>query len=175
MKKNFYIVLALSIVAISCKKNAKADVYIDQSAIKDTTASNARNVQAAQNINEPVATNGAISQVQTTAPAGANPEHGQPGHRCDIPVGAPLNSPPGKINQQQQQITQQVQPVVTPQNTQKIETAPGMNPPHGEPGHRCDIAVGAPLNSPPASTPSVTPSNSQTLPVTVAAPQNAGG
>ncbi len=29
-------------------------------------------------------------------------------------------------------------------------TAPGMNPPHGQPGHRCDIAVGAPLNSPPA-------------------------
>ncbi len=24
-------------------------------------------------------------------------------------------------------------------------TAPGMNPPHGQPGHRCDIAVGAPL------------------------------
>jgi len=28
---------------------------------------------------------------------------------------------------------------------------PGMNPPHGEPGHRCDIAVGAPLNSKPAT------------------------
>jgi hypothetical protein len=23
-----------------------------------------------------------------------NPAHGQPSHRCDIPVGAPLNSPP---------------------------------------------------------------------------------
>ena len=30
----------------------------------------------------------------TTAVAvGMNPEHGQKGHRCDIPVGAPLNSP----------------------------------------------------------------------------------
>ena len=27
-------------------------------------------------------------------------------------------------------------------------TAPGMNPPHGQPNHRCDIPVGAPLNSP---------------------------
>ncbi|HEU4790788.1 MAG TPA: hypothetical protein VFS71_13970, partial [Flavobacterium sp.] len=31
--------------------------------------------------------------VQTTAPVkvgkGMNPSHGQPGHRCDIPVGAP--------------------------------------------------------------------------------------
>ncbi|MBK6446411.1 MAG: hypothetical protein IPF81_14280 [Bacteroidetes bacterium] len=24
-------------------------------------------------------------------------------------------------------------------------TAPGMNPPHGQPGHDCAIAVGAPL------------------------------
>ncbi len=28
-------------------------------------------------------------------------------------------------------------------------TAPGMNPPHGQPGHRCDIPVGSPLNSKP--------------------------
>ena len=28
-------------------------------------------------------------------------------------------------------------------------TAEGMNPPHGQPGHRCDIAVGAPLDSKP--------------------------
>jgi len=26
-----------------------------------------------------------------------------------------------------------------------------MNPPHGQPGHRCEIAVGAPLNSQPAT------------------------
>ena len=31
----------------------------------------------------------------------------------------------------------------------RIVTAPGMNPPHGQPGHRCDIAVGAPLASAP--------------------------
>ena len=29
------------------------------------------------------------------------------------------------------------------------QNASGMNPPHGQPGHRCDIAVGAPLNSKP--------------------------
>src|SRR6188474_1027285 len=38
--------------------------------------------------------------------------------------------------------SQQVPPV-------QPKTAEGMNPPHGQPGHRCDIAVGAPLNSPP--------------------------
>ena len=85
--------------------------------------------------------------VQPTAP-GMNPPHGQPNHRCDIAVGAPLNSKPVPA---QTQTTTAAQPQVTTKeipNTQK--TLPGMNPPHGEPGHRCDIAVGAPLNSKPA-------------------------
>ncbi|MFZ1369798.1 MAG: hypothetical protein WAR78_05425 [Ferruginibacter sp.] len=88
----------------------------------------------------------------TTAP-GMNPPHGQPGHRCDINVGAPLDSKPAPVNVQQQPaaVNAQPNPVSISQvpNTQK--TAPGMNPPHGEPGHRCDIAVGAPLNSKPAA------------------------
>lgn len=80
----------------------------------------------------------------TTAP-GMNPPHGQPGHRCDIAVGAPLNSPPGKAV-----TAPATQPVVTSTTTTPpVKTAPGMNPPHGQPGHRCDIAVGAPLNSAP--------------------------
>jgi hypothetical protein len=99
---------------------------------------------------------------QTTNNAGINPAHGQPGHRCDIPVGAPLNSPPGKTPaapaaQQQknppvatQQGTNPVQPAPSTTTTQTTtQTAPGMNPPHGQPGHRCDIAVGAPLSSAP--------------------------
>lgn len=88
---------------------------------------------------------------QATAP-GMNPPHGQPGHRCDIPVGAPLNSKPaapatttGTTVSGQPQVTMTEVP-------NKVKTAPGMNPPHGEPGHRCDIAVGAPLNSKPAAT-----------------------
>ncbi|MFM7586706.1 MAG: hypothetical protein ACKO6M_06790 [Bacteroidota bacterium] len=47
--------------------------------------------------------------------------------------------------------------------------APKINPPHGEPGHRCDVAVGAPLDgSAPApkvvSTPTVTQSPVQLTP-----------
>lgn len=73
---------------------------------------------------------------------GMNPPHGQPNHRCDIPVGAPLSSPPAN--------PVATQPVAnTTASTSK--TAPGMNPPHGEPGHRCDISVGAPLSSAPAT------------------------
>ena len=87
-----------------------------------------------------------------------NPAHGQPGHRCDISVGAPLDSKPVQINTQQPTtITTTPQPVAQ-------ATAPGMNPPHGQPNHRCDIAVGAPLNSP--VTQAATPAQTTVPPVT---------
>ena len=104
--------------------------------------------------------NNVVQTIQQTAnmqpPAGVklNPAHGQPGHRCDISVGAPLDSKPAPNNAAQPSVVTTQQPaqnntVVTQMPAQK--TAPGMNPPHGEPGHRCDIAVGAPLNSKPAA------------------------
>ena len=100
---------------------------------------------------------------QTTAKAGGalNPEHGKPGHRCDISVGSPLSSPVAANPQQQQQpkaITNnspaqpqmQMGPQITP-----IQPAPSalpsaakgrVNPAHGAPGHDCAKPVGAPLN-----------------------------
>ena len=74
-------------------------------------------------------------QPVATAP-GMNPPHGEPGHKCEIAVGAPLNSAPASP-------TAPV-PSITPQ-PQAGTTAPGMNPPHGEPGHDCAIPVGSPL------------------------------
>lgn len=99
------------------------------------------------------------AQGTTNAPNPAsialNPEHGQPGHRCDIAVGAPLNSPaaqpapvPAPVKQ-----TMPQQPVQTPAPSLNTTTPSkgvlngAVNPAHGQPGHRCDIAVGAPLNS----------------------------
>ncbi len=90
----------------------------------------------------PVVTQQPTATATTTTAPGMNPPHGQPGHRCDIYVGAPLNSKPNP------QATAAQQPVVTQQPVTPV-TAPGMNPPHGQPNHRCDIAVGAPLNSAP--------------------------
>ncbi|MFM6925265.1 MAG: hypothetical protein ACKOU7_07155 [Ferruginibacter sp.] len=102
------------------------------------------------------------TQVQPTAP-GMNPPHGQPGHRCDIAVGAPLNSKPATPAA----TTANAQPQVTMTEVPtKVKTLPGMNPPHGEPGHRCDIAVGAPLNSKPAATTVTT----ATTPASIAPP-----
>lgn len=92
-----------------------------------------------------------------------NPPHGQPNHRCDIAVGAPLNSPVGmkpstQAKTQIQPLMQikpqpQAQPVNTVPQVSPIQTTAGLNPPHGQPNHRCDIAVGAPLNSLPAKKP----------------------
>jgi hypothetical protein len=89
---------------------------------------------------------------QTQTAPGMNPPHGQPNHRCGIPVGAPLNSSPG--NAPSIQATPQL--VNTTPQADQTQTAPGMNPPHGQPNHRCGIPVGAPLNSsPPGNAPSI--------------------
>ncbi|WP_133575905.1 hypothetical protein [Pedobacter metabolipauper] len=73
-----------------------------------------------------------------------NPAHGQPYHDCTIAVGAPLASVQGTPVQ-----TSAPVPAVTasPVQAQPASAAPGvkLNPAHGEPGHSCKIAVGAPL------------------------------
>ncbi len=81
-----------------------------------------------------------------------NPAHGQPGHRCDIYVGQPIDAKPVPALTKGAATT--TAPTPAPQTVsvgtpQPVKTLPGMNPPHGEPGHRCDITVGQPLNSKP--------------------------
>lgn len=84
-----------------------------------------------------------------------NPQHGQPGHRCDIAVGAPLNGPATSIQPNVSSIPPAASSPTTPNtNVQKVvpqasTSTAALNPKHGETGHRCDIAVGAPLNSKP--------------------------
>jgi hypothetical protein len=92
-----------------------------------------------------------------------NPAHGLAGHRCDLPVGAPLSA--SATTQSPQSLpanpaaTQGIsvaQPVQA-QSTQQASAAPAglkINPAHGQPGHRCDIAVGASLSTPVATQPS---------------------
>jgi hypothetical protein len=97
----------------------------------------------------------AQSNQQVVTKPGMNPPHGQAGHRCDIQVGAPLNSKPaapavqpGKATSQQITVpnpAQKATPLMLDPNNNPAVTAPGMNPPHGQEGHDCAIAVGAPL------------------------------
>lgn len=92
------------------------------------------------------------SQQGSTA-VGKNPPHGQPGHRCDIEVGEPLNSKPfvspvsGTTVTPSPVITAPTNNAAPPSSTPAVQVAtpPGMNPPHGQPGHDCSVAVGAPL------------------------------
>lgn len=138
-----------SLLFISCKKELEpqestpASELIKLGLVKDTTKVNS----AVQN--PPANPNTVLS-----ANEGINPAHGQPGHRCDIAVGAPLNSAPakGQTTTAQPVQTVQVNPnqqkVVTTTTAAPVKVAKGMNPSHGQPGHRCDIPVGSPLNSP---------------------------
>ncbi|RZJ63638.1 MAG: hypothetical protein EOO45_20720 [Flavobacterium sp.] len=137
--------LLFSTVLVSCNKETKSEPStvgvvpptsnpafqnLDGAPQPAVTATNA----------DPAASSAAPS---TTAP-GMNPPHGQPGHRCEIAVGAPLNSQPAaKPAQAPVQAPQMAPAAVQPQAP--VATAPGMNPPHGQPGHTCSVAVGAPL------------------------------
>lgn len=73
-----------------------------------------------------------------------NPKHGEPGHKCDIAIGAPLDSKPVQTT-----VVSKPAPAVNAAVGNKtVEAKDGikLNPKHGEIGHRCDIAVGAPLS-----------------------------
>lgn len=85
-------------------------------------------------------------QVNTAAPR-LNPAHGQPGHRCDINVGAPLPIA-GAVVQPTPTPTVTAPPVNNPTPSLNLPNGSAgikINPAHGQPGHRCDIAVGAPI------------------------------
>ena len=163
---NKYFVLIAAVVLgtmISCspaqKESKSAAVQqqnqVPQTMLKaDTSAvisSVPATVPAAATLNEP-----AVANTATTAPE-LNPPHGQPFHRCDIPVGSPLNAAaPAKtapaINRTGMSPTlENAARLNNPQAnnptapTVATGTAPKLNPPHGQPFHRCDIAVGSPL------------------------------
>jgi len=168
-----------SLLFVSCKKELEPQESTATSELvrlglaKDTTKTAAPVVQNATTANP----NTVLNDTK-----GINPAHGQPGHRCDIAVGAPLNSAPqqqGQVTAQAGQTVKMSQPqVVTTTTTAPVKTAKGMNPPHGQPGHRCDIPVGAPLNSAPAKTTTTTASNTAqsgtvTQNFTVTPPSNA--
>ncbi|WP_228437464.1 hypothetical protein [Chryseobacterium sp. 7] len=179
MKNTFIGLIAVSLLAASCKKDERA-TYLKEEAnagqpnvALNTTSKTALMDQAGiQSSPNPAP--------MATAP-GMNPPHGQPGHRCDIPVGQPLNSQPAAATPGAQNVnvngnnTIQIDPnAVSPgkitldNNGKQVKTAPGMNPPHGQPGHRCDIQVGQPLNSKPV--PAAQPAQNVVQPTPAPAP-----
>jgi hypothetical protein len=159
MKSFLSLLFVSSILLISCKKetepqnsNATSNVVPFTEVAKQMRNETAITTQTGQNPN--IANQNQAVSAPVPVAKGMNPAHGQPLHRCDIPVGAPLNSPVSKPK------STPVTPQITAQQSQSVVTAPantaatpvvttptpeGMNPPHGQTNHRCDIAVGAPL------------------------------
>ncbi|OSZ77774.1 hypothetical protein CAP36_15545 [Chitinophagaceae bacterium IBVUCB2] len=198
---NFFAAIATSIVIISCGSSDKETQATQPTVVEGNTPSTTSTATPATNsstIAAPVIpTNSATTPTQAanTTSSALNPEHGKPGHRCDIAVGAPLNSKPTTPTVATPTIstpTSVSQPVVT-QNSPVVnsskpvtatKSAAGINPAHGQPGHRCDIAVGASLDSKPiqasiqqpatTSTPALpyTPVNIQPAATTVAKGMN---
>lgn len=180
MKKTFTILAIAAVLFTSCKKEETTDAAPEAEAVADgtvatpetataTPAAEATAVATGTDGNSVMYNPNAAGTATATSvtpraaapvatPKGMNPPHGQPGHRCDISVGAPLNSPakstatniqptvtqattvtPAMMNQTNNAPPQTVSPIVN------APTAPGMNPPHGQEGHVCGVEVGAPL------------------------------
>ncbi len=143
MKQLLSLLCLLSLLACNTKKPETTNTYAP-------TPTGLQGIQASAT----AAPANATAQTQSNSDTALNPPHGQPGHRCDIAVGAPLNSPPtslpAKSPASQQVVTPSV-PTPTPEPTPAPVTAGNkkLNPKHGEPGHRCEIPVGAPLDSKP--------------------------
>ncbi|KNB62353.1 hypothetical protein [Chryseobacterium sp. Hurlbut01] len=180
MKNIFLGIITAGILVISCKKDEKP-TYIKDEAGAQQTVPTVNNTPQPSLLNQAgIPTASPNSPSVATAP-GMNPPHGQPGHQCDIPVGQPLSNSPANQPTATKNVTVngnnpiQIDPnsvspgkIMIDQNGKQVKTAPGMNPPHGQPGHRCDIPVGQPLNSKPA--PQATAQNIQPQAVSQSAP-----
>ncbi|MFV5700051.1 hypothetical protein ACM55H_16950 [Flavobacterium sp. ZT3R17] len=157
MKSFLSLLFVSSLLLISCKKEIEPQNSTTPANIvpftevgkqmRDQASMSSQGQQNAAMVNQNQA-----SATPVPVAKGMNPAHGQPLHRCDIPVGAPLNSPVASAK------NTTVTPQITSPQNQSVSTSPaatttivttptpeGMNPPHGQTNHRCDIAVGAPL------------------------------
>ena len=157
MKKRVFLSLLISsLFLISCKKEEEVKITEEtQQTAQPVSGEQWLKQRIGYQQTQPAQTQQMQQTNQSETPVGINPPHGQPGHRCEIPVGAPLNSQP---TTNQPQVTPQTAPQVVNQKPaeqpqMKINTNMGsttasgakINPPHGQEGHRCDVAVGAPL------------------------------
>ncbi|HEU0136024.1 MAG TPA: hypothetical protein VFQ50_01900 [Flavobacterium sp.] len=171
IKSYFTLLLASSFVMVSCKKELEpqeSSATTETAEVQSPAAPVQQSTEPQMQMQAPQTVTQNPNMPQQAAPQpvakGMNPAHGQPGHRCEIPVGAPLNSAPAAGKASTPQIipnaaNAKITPAqvnsngtVTPANSGApailnpgTATAAGMNPAHGQPGHRCDIAVGQPL------------------------------
>ena len=101
MKTRFTMAVIAAATLIACQ-NTPQEIAVPDDALANTEMAEAQREKT--NEGNPFEQGGALgTALPTTAPAGAtlNPPHGQPGHRCDIAVGAPLPNDSNVIAQAQ--------------------------------------------------------------------------
>jgi hypothetical protein len=166
-----YLYLPLSLIAFTftgCDQENDLKLQKGTTTSQSIKESNSNNSMLQNLPNNNIPTNPVFSENQTTNSTSSsnvklNPEHGQPGHRCEIPVGSPLNSDPIPTNNvSNNNIDINSTKTSAPVNLSKIDNS-ALNPEHGKPGHRCDIAVGAPLNSSPNTQKSIPTTNNEAI------------
>jgi hypothetical protein len=134
--KSFLIPMIVALpLFISCKDKETAEENIPTT-VQEATLEQKK--QALENV-APTSTSTSASM----ATGAINPAHGQPGHDCAVPVGAPLNG--GGTSSQSKPIQTINANGNTSSPVKPISGSGAINPPHGQPGHRCDIQVGDPL------------------------------
>ena len=175
MTRNLLLIVSCGTIFFACNSSSEknesvtADEQVPVQTVVDSTSIQAP-ADAAPGATVPMTMTPPTSPQTTpqgnSTATGMNPAHGEPGHRCDIAVGAPLNSPPGNTQAPANAPTIMTAPDaanpppspgpavnnmppsapvnVNPAGSQAA-TAAGMNPPHGQPGHDCSIPVGSPL------------------------------
>lgn len=147
MQKVFYGFLTAMVFVACNKKEEKEEVSqaASPSAIEASTASGAASA--------PLTYTTSPAQQAPAAGVKLNPPHGEPGHICEIAVGAPLPAN-GVVPAPAEAAPARplpVDPGATSVINQPLNTVvntgpkPKFNPPHGQPWHTCDLEVGAPL------------------------------
>lgn len=169
-----YLYLPLSLIAFSftaCEQENELKLQkgtVANQSLKESSNSNSilQNLPSNDIPIQPIFSENQTANSSSNSSVQLNPEHGQPGHICEIPVGSPLNSEPTSTNNVSQN-TIEINPsnknaTSTPINLTKMGNS-ALNPEHGKPGHRCDIAVGAPLNSAPDNTQKSIPTTKEAI------------
>ncbi|TDX84563.1 hypothetical protein [Epilithonimonas xixisoli] len=145
--KKITILIASVALLYSCDK-AKTSETVSEAPKSDSAIvanDSVTSVSATENAVTPAPLN-ASPIASTSGKPALNPEHGQPYHRCEIAVGAPIDSAPTQNAAPQQAAPSILSPNVAPApQSQSLGPKPALNPAHGEPHHRCELAVGAPL------------------------------
>ena len=181
--KKIVLVSAVAFLFVACKNGNDKDLTLTQPGSLNTQLNSSQSNAGKTTAQLPAGNS--VSGLKV------NPEHGQPGHRCELAVGAPLQDV--ATAQGAKSTSAQVTPVQTPisttinqlaaNNTLPVNNQPAakpaatgnLNPAHGQPGHRCDISVGAPLSSAPPVKPNTPLPTASVKPVNTPATLTAPG